>query len=389
MSEFDGIRPYNDEEVGPVLQRLLNDKEFLDSIVKFKVSKPLSHFSFALRGLVRARLKKEVEGVNSVTAFQAQIEKYLVRALDQTVSELSVSGLDQLDSQSAYLFVSNHRDIVMDPALVNLVLYRAGFSTLRIAIGDNLLTKPFASDLMRLNKSFIVNRSATAPREKLKAAKLLSKYIHHSVMNDSENVWIAQREGRAKDGLDRTNSAIISMLAYSKPKAQSLSDYIKEARVVPVSLSYEYDPCDADKAMELYSKETLGSYEKAEHEDVQSIARGITGFKGHVNLAFGEPLSKEFENTDSVTAEIDEQILSLYQLHPSNCFAYEALEGKSPDVLVGKDQQRFLDMDVDSERKVFKERLANIDKPYHSHFLASYANPVKDKLSLSLTEQTN
>lgn len=383
MSEFDGMRPYNDQEVGAVLERLLQDKEFLDSIIKFKLAKPFASVGFALRGLIRSRLKKEIKGINSVASFQEKIESYLVRAIDKTVTELSSSGLDKLDSNSAYLFVSNHRDIAMDPALVNFVLYRAGFTTLRIAIGDNLLTKPFASDLMRLNKSFIVNRSATAPREKLKAAKLLSKYIHHSVMNDNENVWIAQREGRAKDGCDRTNSAIISMLAYSRPKAQSLSEYIQEARIVPVSLSYEYDPCDADKAKELYVKAEHGAYQKEEHEDVQSIARGITGFKGRVNLAFGDVLSGDYEDTDAVTAEIDEQILSHYQLHPSNCFAYELLEKKSPDVLVGKQQERFLDMDVERERKIFNERLASIGKKYHPYFLANYANPVRDKLNLS------
>jgi hypothetical protein len=381
MSEFDSIRPYNDDEVGAVLERLLRDTEFLDSIVKFKLSKPLAKLSFAFRSLVRSRLKKEVAKVKTVADFQAQIESYLVKALDETTSEMTVSGLDRLDANSAYLFISNHRDIAMDPALVNLAIYRAGFSTLRIAIGDNLLTKPFASDLMRLNKSFIVNRSATAPREKLKAAKLLSKYIHHSVINDSENVWIAQREGRAKDGLDRTNSAIISMLAYSKPKSQSLSDYVREARIVPVSISYEYDPCDADKAKELYSKDALGSYEKAEHEDVESIARGITGFKGRVHLAFGEPLSKEFEDTDAVTEEIDKQILELYQLSPSNCFAFEALEGRSPDVAVGKKQERFLDMNLDRERKIFAARLESIAEQYRPYFLASYANPVRDKLA--------
>ena len=386
MSEFDGIRPYNDEEVPVVLQRLLYDNEFLDSIVKFKLPKSLGKLSFALRGTVRSRLKKEVANVSSVADFQQQIEKYLVRAIDKTVTELSVSGLEKLNASSAYLFISNHRDIAMDPALVNLVLYRAGFTTLRIAIGDNLLTKPFASDLMRLNKSFIVNRSATAPREKLKAAKLLSKYIHHSVMVDSENVWIAQREGRAKDGLDRTNSAIISMLAYSKPKAQNLNEYIREARIVPVSLSYEYDPCDADKARELHAKEELGTYKKAEHEDVQSIARGITGFKGHVNLAFGEVLSGDFENTDAVTKEIDQQILSLYQLHPSNCFAYEMLEGKSPNVLVGKSQRPFLDRDFNEERKFFAARLAQIPESHRPFFLTSYANPVRDKLRIVKSE---
>ena len=136
-----------------------------------------------------------------------------------------------------YLFISNHRDIAMDPAFVNWVLYQNGFKTLRIAIGDNLLTKPFASDLMRLNKCFIVNRSATSPREKLKAAKKLSAYMHHSLTQDKSNLWIAQREGRAKDSLDITNPAIISMLALNKPKQEAFGDYIASLNIVPVSIS--------------------------------------------------------------------------------------------------------------------------------------------------------
>lgn len=383
MSEFDAIRPYNDDEVAEVLARLVGDKEFLDAIIKFKFPKFVLPFGSLLRGLVKSRLRKEASKVSSITDFQSQIESYLVKVIDDTVTDLSVSGLDALDNQQSYLFVSNHRDIAMDPAFVNLVLYRNGFSTLRIAIGDNLLTKPFASDLMRLNKSFIVNRSAKAPREKLKAAKLLSKYIHHSVINDGENVWIAQREGRAKDGFDRTNSAILGMLSLSKDKKMSLADFIREARIVPVSISYEYDPCDADKARELYTKEAEGAYEKDEHEDVQSIARGITGFKGRVHLAFGTPLDSEFENTDEITESLDKAILSNYCLQLTNCFAYEILNGSSPKVLVGKNNELFTELDCNEEREKFKSRLASIDPEHRDIFLSGYANPVSDRLNVS------
>lgn len=381
MSEFDAIRPYDDSEVAAVLDRLINDNEFIDAIIKLKFSKPGALFGFALRGLVKKRLKKETSSIGSVADLQAQMEGYLSKVIQDTVTDLSVSGLDKLDPNESYLFVSNHRDIAMDPAFVNYVLYKNGFGTLRIAIGDNLLTKPFASDLMRLNKCFIVNRSATAPREKFKAAKLLSKYIHYSVLNDKENIWIAQREGRAKDGLDRTNSAIISMLSLSKPKTQSLTDYIKEARIVPVSISYEQDPCGADKARELYLKSEKGEYEKEEHEDVKSIARGITGFNGKVNLAFGKPLDGEFESSDDVTKELDRQILENYQLQLSNCFAFEMLEGKSPVVPVGKDQVLFSAIECNQERQAFKMLVDAIPSAHRPIFLASYANPVRDKYS--------
>ncbi|WP_096084648.1 1-acyl-sn-glycerol-3-phosphate acyltransferase [Agaribacterium haliotis] len=380
MADFDDIRPYNDDEVDQVLDRLLRDREFLDAIVRLKFGAKAMAFAALLRPLVKFAMRRVRAPIHSVADFQAAIEGHLVRVLDETTSSMSVSGLDKLDSKQSYLFICNHRDIAMDPALVNLALYRAGFGTLRIAIGDNLLTKPFASDLMRLNKSFIVNRSASKPREKLKAAKNLSAYIRHSVLEDGENVWIAQREGRAKDGLDRTNSAIISMLALSKDKKQSLSEFIAEARVVPVSISYEYDPCDADKARELYMKSEHGSYEKGEQEDVRSIARGITGYKGHVHVAFGDLLSGQFEDTDAVTAELDKQILNNYQLQPSNAIAYELLQSQPPAVAVGEAGQRFDQCAFEHEKKVFKGRLESVPVAQRDIFLQAYANPVRDRL---------
>src|SRR5690606_23967301 len=174
MSEFDDIRPYNDDEVRPCLDRLIADAEFIDAIIRLRFPGIGRYVPFLLRNSVRKRLRKEMAQVASVSDFQGVIEGYFAPLIDRTVDVLSVSGLDDLPNNKAALFISNHRDIAMDPAFVNWVLYHRGFTTLRIAIGGNLLSKPFASDLMRLNKSFIVNRSATAPRDKLKAAKHLS-----------------------------------------------------------------------------------------------------------------------------------------------------------------------------------------------------------------------
>lgn len=383
MSEFDEIRPYNDSEVVPTLQRLLEDKEFLDTVAKLGLPRAGKYIAPLVRGLIRSRLQKETASIQTVADLQAKIEFYLGREINRTITHLSISGLDNFDRAKASLFVSNHRDIVMDPALVNWSLYKNGFTTLRIAIGDNLLTKPFASDLMRLNKSFIVNRSATAPREKLKAAKLLSKYIHHSVLTDNENVWIAQREGRAKDGIDVSNQAIISMFALSKPKTQPFEEFIREARIVPVTLSYEYDPCDTAKAKEIYQKETEGTYKKGEHEDVKSIATGITGFKGCVHVHFGEPLTQNFENAEQVKLHLDKEIISNYVLHPSNCIAYEMLEKRSPKVLVGEKQIAFDTADWQAERKIFADRIATCDPQHLNTLLKGYANPVYRKLSLT------
>ncbi|MBX2859431.1 MAG: 1-acyl-sn-glycerol-3-phosphate acyltransferase [Cellvibrionaceae bacterium] len=383
MSEFDDIRPYNDDEVRPILNRLLNDPEFLDSIAQLKFPNAGMLLARFVRPLVRKRLRREVEGVESVEDFQARIESYLKDLLDRTVTKLSVSGLDNLSANKAYLFISNHRDIAMDSALVNWALFHNQFGTLRIAIGDNLLTKPFASDLMRLNKSFIVNRSATAPREKFKAAKRLSKYIQQSVLEDGEHVWIAQKEGRAKDGIDKTNSAIINMLCMSKRKTRSLGEYIAEANIVPVSISYEYDPCDQLKARELFEKASSGSYHKGEHEDVMSIAEGIKGFKGNVCLNFGEPLGEGFASIDEVTDYLDKKIISGYLLHPSNCFAYQKLYGKTPAVKMGEDNSWFGEGDWESQRAFFNARIAGCPKDYLEHLLHAYANPVVNKLELN------
>lgn len=383
MTEFDDIRPYNDDEVSVVLKRLMADSEFLDTISKLKFGLMGKIAAPILRPFVKQRLQKDLASVTTVSDFQSRIESYFQGMLSKTVDDLSVSGLENLEKGQAYLFISNHRDIAMDPAFVNWTLYQNGFSTLRIAIGDNLLTKPFSTDLMRLNKSFIVNRSAKSPREKLKAAKLLSKYIHHSVVEDNENIWIAQREGRAKDGIDKTNPAIVSMLALSRDKKSPFEEYIRDAKIVPVAISYEYDPCDSYKARELAKIASDGAYTKGEHEDIESIAKGITGYKGRVHLSFGSPFGTEYSDVDAVTDAIDLQIHKQYVLQLTNCFAYEKLEKKSPMVAVGKDGAMFNELKVNDERQKFERRIQQCPEKYQEMFLRCYANPVYKKLSLS------
>ncbi len=387
MSEFDAIRPYQDNEVGEVIDRLLRDSEFLDSITKFKIPGLGRYIAPLIRPFVKSRLKKEVANVHAVHDFQALIEGYMKNMLDTTVGQLTISGLEHLSKDGAHVFVSNHRDIAMDPAFVNWALFQSGFSTLRIAIGDNLLTKPFASDLMRLNKCFIVNRSAKAPREKFKAAKLLSSYIYHSVVNDSENVWIAQREGRAKDGIDVTNPAIISMLMLNKSKKEDIQGYLAALKIVPVSISYEYDPCDFAKAREVVKKETLGEYQKGQHEDVQSIAKGIVGYKGNVQVAFGQPLISGLDDSDAITQSLDKAICENYILHPTNCFAYEMLENKSPSVRVGGNQELFTEMELNEQRRKFQAHMAQCSSKYRTMCLQGYANPVYRKMNVTQNDE--
>jgi hypothetical protein len=195
----------------------------------------------------------------------------------------------------------------------------------RIAVGDNLLHKDWVADLIRLNKCFVVERSVEGRREKLAAAKLLSEYIEHTLKNDCQHIWIAQREGRAKDGIDLTNPAIVSMLSLNKPKDMSFGDYIRDLRIVPVSLSYEFDPCDIHKAKELYQAEQEGKYDKPDNEDMQSIVSGITGQKGKVHVHFGKLVGGDFENAKQVASYIDKEVLHGLRIYPTSIEAARLL----------------------------------------------------------------
>lgn len=374
MSKFDDIRPYNDDEIRPAINRLINDNECIEALTRFRFPALPSLFLPLVTPFVRQYVKKQSSHINSVNDLQMVVKLYMQRMIDETTSGVHISGVENLRDGKPHLFISNHRDIAMDPALVNWALHTHEHDTLRIAIGDNLLTKPYVSDLMRANKSFIVNRSATAPREKLKAAKHLSAYIHQSITEEKANVWIAQREGRAKDGVDRTNSAVIGMLGLSKPKTISLADYINELNIVPVSISYEYDPCDEAKARELFAHKAEGRYEKDEHEDASSIAQGITGFKGDVHVHFGEVLQKEYQSTDEVVDDIDSAIIENYHLHPSNIVAYRLLHGNSDNndiVLPDCHTNALLD-----HQQTFEKRMAKIDARWREEAIAMYANPL-------------
>src|SRR5690554_3221931 len=365
------IRPYRDDEVAEVLARLAHDPELLDALTRFRLPR-LSRFMPSLsRALFRSR---EVRGVASVQDFQMRIASYMERMIRTTTDDFRVEGLDALDGDTAYLFIGNHRDISLDPAFVNYALYQAGRNTVRIAIGDNLLKKPYVTDLMRLNKSFIVPRSARGKRAMLAAYQQLSGYIRHSITVDNHSIWMAQREGRAKDGIDRTDPAIIKMMTMARRAEQrgvGIGEAIAELRLVPVSISYEYDPCDVQKARELHALHTSGIYEKSQFEDIQSIVAGITGHKGRVRLKVGTPLSADFASPDAIAAEIDRQVLAGYHLFPSHYLALEAL-GDAPELV-----KREAISDADRAR--FQARLQQVPAELRDWWLAQYANPVRHK----------
>lgn len=376
---FADIRPYRDDEVAAAIARLLQDREFLDTIGGYRLG-PWARLAPALvRPLVRRALRREVRGVCDVRSMQLVIERYMDQMIERSTAGFSVSGLGALDPDTAYLYISNHRDIAMDPAFTNLALHRAARDTVRIAIGDNLLTKPWVSDLMRLNKSFIVRRSVSGPRELLAVSKTLSNYIRHSLLEENAPIWIAQREGRAKDGVDRTEPAVIKMLSMSRDKSrQSFAEHIRELRIVPVAISYELDPCDAMKARELHHLETYGSYSKGEREDILSIGAGIAGRKGHVHVAFGAPLGDGLETPQAVAAEIDRQIIGGYRLHPSNVYAYRRLHGARQPL------PEDLHFEAgDCSEAEFAARIDAMPEEHRPYALAIYANAVVKKLELA------
>lgn len=368
------IRPYMDHEVADVLERLSHDSELLDALTRFRLPRMAKWAPPVARALAGHAIRREVKGVTSVREFQMRIASYMERMIRTTTDAFEVSGLDKLDDNSAYLFIGNHRDISLDPAFVNYALYQAGRDTVRIAIGDNLLKKPYVTDLMRLNKSFIVPRSARGKRAMLAAYQQLSSYIRHSITEDNHSIWMAQREGRAKNGIDRTDPAIIKMLTMAKRHAERdmvFGEAIAELKLVPISISYEYDPCDLQKAQELHDIATQGSYAKSEFEDIRSIVSGITGSKGRVQLKFGTPVGADMATPDEVAAEIDRQVIGGYRLFPSHYLALEAL-GESPELVARKSITR-------QDRERFKARLASVPDELQPYWLEQYANPVKHK----------
>ncbi|MEX0965476.1 MAG: 1-acyl-sn-glycerol-3-phosphate acyltransferase [Pseudohongiellaceae bacterium] len=382
MDKYKEIRPYFDHEIRPVVDRLITDPEFLSSIASFYAPKLSRLMPGVMRRIARQKLRGQVASVVDVATMQDVIADYMYKMIEDTTTSLTHSGLDSLDNERSYLFISNHRDITMDPAFVNYMLYHAGNRTVQIATGDNLLKKPFVSDLMRLNKSFIVQRSLKG-RDLLQGLTLLSEYMHHCIETNS-HVWIAQREGRAKDGVDRTEAALLKMLAMYKRK-MPLSESLSQLHIVPVSISYEYDACDVLKARELYQIETHGSFTKTDRSDIESIVAGMIGFKGAVHVGFGTEMEYESDDPDVIAASIDKQILTNYRLRDSNFIAFEMLkeQGLLPESAAG--------IVIDKEnikaesREVFCARLNKVEVELHRHYLLSYANPVISRHRINLS----
>lgn len=362
--KFNDIRPYNDDEIQPAIKRVINDQEFIEAIISFRFPKVPKFFACILKPLLRRYLSYKWGSISSIDEMQDVVGEYMVHMIASTTTQFSYSGLENLDATKSYLFVSNHRDIAMDPAFVNWALYCEKFKTVRIAIGDNLLSKPYVSDLMRMNKSFIVKRSVVGVREMLKSLSHLSDYIFSSLKEES-NIWIAQREGRAKDGFDKTEPAIIKMFYVNgKKKKIAFPEYIKQLSIVPVAISYEFDPCDQQKAQELHDKAETGEYKKSQFEDIESIVNGIVGQKGRVHVAFGTPLEEEYADPEAVAEAIDKQIYQNYRLQPSN--------------LIAAEQQS--EQITDTDRLAFAKHLQAVKPELQDRVVEMYANPTRNHL---------
>jgi 1-acyl-sn-glycerol-3-phosphate acyltransferase len=363
---FDDIRPYHDDEVNDVLKKLCEEKDLHTSLASLSSPLLLKFAPWLARLLVRWSLKSRIKHLHQIKDIQEEVAKYLHKLIKNSTNGFSFDGIDNIDSSKPCLFISNHRDIVLDVALVNFALHQNNMNTVEAAVGDNLLHKKWVADLMRINKSFIVKRNEKTKRAMLNASKQLSAYIHFALNEKQQNIWIAQREGRAKDGLDKTNSALISMLLLNKAKGVSIADYLAQLNIVPVAISYEFDPCDNDKAKELAEKQATGSYEKQEGEDLKSITQGMLGQKGKVHLSFCQPIQGEYEDSKAIAKAIDKQIIAQYKLHPSNLSAYQILNEKPATNINSSLLQR---MDHLSEKE-------------QNWLLTMYANPVFAKNAL-------
>lgn len=376
MSKYDDIRPYHDDEVKAAIDALLLNQEFLDFLGKYHSPKLSQYIAPLLRFVSRSVLKRALGNVNSVAEFQEVVSYYAKKLVSETMTEFVFDGVEGLDPSKSYLFVGNHRDIAGDSMLVDYALWLSKHETVRIAVGDNLIQKDFATSLMKLNKSFFIRRSEEGAKKVYAALLQSSQYIHDSI-ESGNSVWIAQAEGRAKDGMDETDPAIIKMFALAKRK-MPLKDIVESLRIVPVAISYEFDPCDYLKAKELTSIQQQGSYKKPAGEDLLSLVKGLGDYKGKVHLRFGTPLEGEFESPEEVANAIDHQLLERYQLFQVNYWALQKL-AESGDGGYQETWEALRSSVEFGDMSFVQQRYETCPESHRMKWLEMYANPVVNK----------
>ncbi|TKG88619.1 glycerol acyltransferase [Puteibacter caeruleilacunae] len=371
-NNFDDIRSYNDDEVNSTLKELIADPQF-DSVLEY---------IFKDQNMI-AKVKQDLSKVDNVYDLQINFMYPLIKdILGKSTDGITCSGLENVDKNKSYLFISNHRDIILDSAFMNMLMHSQGLNTTDIAIGNNLLIFEWIEKLVRLNRAFLVKRNLPG-KQMLEASKKLSQYIRLNVSEKEESVWIAQREGRSKDGNDQTQVALLKMLNMSNTK--SFEEGFGELSLVPLSISYEIEPCGSEKVYELMSREDNPDFQKTPKDDLVAMAEGLSNEKGRVNFAFGKPI--DINHTSIATAKnnnkklaalaelVDESIYTSYKLWPNNYIAYDLLN--STDKYAQKayytadQKEAFTALTASrlSKMEAMKERAEKL-------WLQMYANPV-------------
>ena len=378
-SIYDDIRPFDPEELPAAFERLLSDAQFQQVL------------GYLYPGVPLEAVKTKMMACKTNLEFQLAFCYGFLKDLMAKASKGFDMNVEAVDVTKRYTFVSNHRDIVLDSALLDVLLYDAGFNTTcEIAIGDNLLSLPWVKDLVRLNKSFIVQRSLS-PREFLMASKKMAEYMHYVVGEKNDNIWIAQREGRAKDSNDRTQPSILKMMAMGGEG--SPVDRLRQLHIVPLAISYEYDPCDFLKAAEFQLRRDVPGWKKTALDDVNSMRTGIMGYKGEVHYhcapcidGFLDNLSPDIPKTkafDVIAEHIDKEIFRNYRLYPSNYIALDMLEGNEAHA------GRYTAEDKAAFEKYLQGQIARIDIPnkdeafLRERMLTMYANPARNSLAVT------
>ena len=375
LKEFDEIRPYEPEEMRQAFDELLSDRQFNVLMKGFAPWLPKS--------IRNSLLRLAFVGVKTPLDFQLRFMKPIVKYLIRKHTDgctFDDTMLDGAQSQLRYTFVSNHRDIVLDSAFLDVKLVEAGYpTTVEIGIGDNLLIYPWIKRLVRMNKSFTVRRGLSL-RETLAASQLMSRYIHFAVTQKKENIWLAQREGRAKDSDDRTQEAVLKMLA--------MGGDLRELNIVPLTISYEYDPCDYLKAQEFQQKRDNPAFKKSRQDDLDNMKTGIFGYKGRVVYRAAAPVDSwigeladlpKTEYFKAVAERMDKEIHRNYELFPCNYISLDELNGDSANAAhyTAADKQRF---EAYLAGQIAKITLDNKDEAFlRERILTMYANPVRNK----------
>ena len=369
MNKFDTIRPYNDDEVNQVLVDLSNNRRFLKMLLETGEFSYIKYFPFS-RKILSIFLRSRTKHIIDVKSYQKMFENIVTDVVEKSINEFTYSGLENISSNKSYLFISNHRDITLDSALLNLVLHQNNLNTTNNAVGNNLLSEKWASDLMRLNKSFIIDRSDKSKRDIYKSLNLASEFIFNAIKNKNESVWIAQKQGRSKDGDDYTDPSVIKMIHLNARKKMSVNEYLNSLNVVPVSISYEKDPNDLLKAKELYLTDLNQEYIKDRKEDMESISEGIIGQKGDVHLSIGNIINFESDSYDDCSDLITKAIKDSYKLHASN-YAAAIIQG------IDAPKNSF-DIDkIDLAIESIEEKLNLIPEEMHKYLLKQYSNPLE------------